>query len=498
MPGWPPLLGEVLKFSDQGVLIGVNTCSWLFCAVFGHCFGRAAHYPHLPITGRYPHHLLSSIVKNLTYAFQQAGETELSVYGQNQASYICTTEQHRLLRIDLVAGNALQWYADQLGELYLASHTAGRNPAAEWLAIEVQIGAKRYFLDFLNSLRVNDQRNALSQVINSRANSNVASTSAAIPGPPLAHVLNPSPNITVTGSIPPAVVLPLRAARTQVNPRVRDRSEDADRVIPNPRARASNPPPAPVVPVSVEPISAERARMNARNAKDRARYRRNHPLRATLPPGPRPAPYIPVMAQPAVPRTSVAHASVPLNPIAPPTVVPMDNHANAAVHSVLAGNPPAGIAIPVVVHTVPLNIPVAAPVPGDVVPVVLPAYAVRVAYAREPRRVRPFPVLLPGRVKTHNCARMIPGRTMGVPLHDAGLMEFECVHCGALHFKNEKTGKYPLNKGPHQLQGQPFYSICCAKGKVKLALHQDPPQPLRGLLDGSHPLSAHFLKECRL
>ncbi|CAE1268681.1 unnamed protein product [Acanthosepion pharaonis] len=40
-------------------------------------------------------------------------------------------------------------------------------------------------------------------------------------------------------------------------------------------------------------------------------------------------------------------------------------------------------------------------------------------------------------------------------------------------------------------------SLCCSSGKVRLPLLHEPPTPLRGLIDGSHPDSNHFLKIIR-
>lgn len=60
-----------------------------------------------------------------------------------------------------------------------------------------------------------------------------------------------------------------------------------------------------------------------------------------------------------------------------------------------------------------------------------------------------------------------------------GDMDHECANCKALKFKNEPAG------------------MCCATGKVQLPVIESPPEPLKGLLNGTHPDSNMFLKSIR-
>jgi hypothetical protein len=72
--------------------------------------------------------------------------------------------------------------------------------------------------------------------------------------------------------------------------------------------------------------------------------------------------------------------------------------------------------------------------------------------------------------------------------HYLGQHDAVCPHCDALHWLGERTGGRA---------DQPEFSMCCSKGKVHLPPLQDTPEPLRSLLDGSHPLSRHFLEHVR-
>lgn len=60
-----------------------------------------------------------------------------------------------------------------------------------------------------------------------------------------------------------------------------------------------------------------------------------------------------------------------------------------------------------------------------------------------------------------------------------GAMDVSCPSCHALKFKNETVG------------------MCCLSGKVKLPELRAPPEPLKSLLNGAHPLSNQFLMKIR-
>lgn len=62
---------------------------------------------------------------------------------------------------------------------------------------------------------------------------------------------------------------------------------------------------------------------------------------------------------------------------------------------------------------------------------------------------------------------------------DVGPKEHECPDCHALLWDTETP------------------SLCCGKGKVRLPPRRQPPEPLRSLFSGQHPLSAHFISKAR-
>ena len=65
------------------------------------------------------------------------------------------------------------------------------------------------------------------------------------------------------------------------------------------------------------------------------------------------------------------------------------------------------------------------------------------------------------------------------PQLQIGAMTSVCGHCGAKKWKNETPG------------------MCCMVGKVQLPSLNAPPEPLRSLLNGTHPHSTHFLENIR-
>ncbi|XP_051154931.1 uncharacterized protein LOC127277677 [Leptopilina boulardi] len=70
--------------------------------------------------------------------------------------------------------------------------------------------------------------------------------------------------------------------------------------------------------------------------------------------------------------------------------------------------------------------------------------------------------------------------------HYLGDMNVLCTHCKAKHFKAEKVGK----------KGNSF-NDCCSHGKVVLDPLPDPPEILKNLFEGTHPLSNHFYSNIR-
>ncbi|KAI9270953.1 hypothetical protein EDC94DRAFT_496760, partial [Helicostylum pulchrum] len=72
---------------------------------------------------------------------------------------------------------------------------------------------------------------------------------------------------------------------------------------------------------------------------------------------------------------------------------------------------------------------------------------------------------------------------------DLGRMNVKFFECGALHWEGEKPAG--------STRASPFWETCCKKGAVKLPLLSEPPRLLKALVDGTHPKSNHYLKNCR-
>ncbi|KAJ6536048.1 hypothetical protein B0H19DRAFT_869878, partial [Mycena capillaripes] len=70
--------------------------------------------------------------------------------------------------------------------------------------------------------------------------------------------------------------------------------------------------------------------------------------------------------------------------------------------------------------------------------------------------------------------------------HDLGRMNVKCSHCGALHWKDEKT----VNSPEHS----PEFGICCNHGKVVVTQLEEPLLPLRALLADNDPQAKEFRK----
>jgi hypothetical protein len=63
-------------------------------------------------------------------------------------------------------------------------------------------------------------------------------------------------------------------------------------------------------------------------------------------------------------------------------------------------------------------------------------------------------------------------------------MEYECRHCGALHWLSEKLAK--------SFDSNPHFPTCCDHGHIRLPNLQPPPEPLLSLLAGSDAQSRNF------
>lgn len=68
--------------------------------------------------------------------------------------------------------------------------------------------------------------------------------------------------------------------------------------------------------------------------------------------------------------------------------------------------------------------------------------------------------------------------------HDLGRMEYECRHCGALHWLSEKLAS--------SSDSSPEFPTCCDHGLIKLPDLQPPPDQLMALFTGSDSQSRNF------
>ncbi|KAL6569662.1 hypothetical protein OROMI_014176 [Orobanche minor] len=72
---------------------------------------------------------------------------------------------------------------------------------------------------------------------------------------------------------------------------------------------------------------------------------------------------------------------------------------------------------------------------------------------------------------------------------DIGDPTYECEHCHALFWFEERT--------PKQTKNNPKFNLCCNKGQVKLPLLQQPPQLLQDLLENRHEKSKNYIENIR-
>ena len=75
--------------------------------------------------------------------------------------------------------------------------------------------------------------------------------------------------------------------------------------------------------------------------------------------------------------------------------------------------------------------------------------------------------------------------------NDVGNMEYTCVKCGALTFKDE--GHKYISKESNQL----CFSLCCSYGNIRAPPVSEPPLLLKTLLSGNSTESRHFIRNIR-
>lgn len=73
---------------------------------------------------------------------------------------------------------------------------------------------------------------------------------------------------------------------------------------------------------------------------------------------------------------------------------------------------------------------------------------------------------------------------------DIGDTTYDCQHCGAMFWYDERLTSYPKSVYPQ-------YSLCCMRGKIQLPLLKRPPQLLQDLLGGQNSRSKHYLENVR-
>ncbi|MCL7044604.1 hypothetical protein MKW94_018281, partial [Papaver nudicaule] len=73
--------------------------------------------------------------------------------------------------------------------------------------------------------------------------------------------------------------------------------------------------------------------------------------------------------------------------------------------------------------------------------------------------------------------------------HFLGKMDVKCIHCGALHFMEERLTKSSLKN--------PTFGTCCLEGKIKLPTLREPPEELKRLYEGGDELAKSFRRYIR-
>lgn len=73
---------------------------------------------------------------------------------------------------------------------------------------------------------------------------------------------------------------------------------------------------------------------------------------------------------------------------------------------------------------------------------------------------------------------------------DIGDPDYECEHCHALFWYEERTPK-------NRPSANPKFSLCCMHGQVQVPLLEHPPQFLRDLLEKRHEKSNNFMDHIR-
>ncbi|GJS05279.1 DNA helicase PIF1, ATP-dependent [Tanacetum coccineum] len=78
-----------------------------------------------------------------------------------------------------------------------------------------------------------------------------------------------------------------------------------------------------------------------------------------------------------------------------------------------------------------------------------------------------------------------------VSYHNIGLPSYQCVHCNATMWYEER-----VNKGNQSIN--PSFSLCCKEGKIRLPKFNPTPQPLHNLLNYNDPATARFRDQIRV
>ncbi|KAL6576036.1 hypothetical protein OROHE_000507 [Orobanche hederae] len=109
-------------------------------------------------------------------------------------------------------------------------------------------------------------------------------------------------------------------------------------------------------------------------------------------------------------------------------------------------------------------------------------------------RARKATAPIPGKEKTKLARQVRKDKLNGVApppsaYWDIGDPTYECEHCHALFWFEERT--------PKQTKNNPKFNLCCNKGQVKLPLLQQPPQLLQDLLENRHEKRKNYIENIR-
>ncbi|GJR98805.1 DNA helicase PIF1, ATP-dependent [Tanacetum coccineum] len=95
--------------------------------------------------------------------------------------------------------------------------------------------------------------------------------------------------------------------------------------------------------------------------------------------------------------------------------------------------------------------------------------------------------------KSRNATKGVAFTSRGVEVsyHNIGAPSYQCVHCNATMWYEER-----VNKGNRSIN--PSFSLCCQEGKIWLPKFNPTPQPLHNLLNYNDPATTRFRDQIRV